>query len=31
MKILVFNPPFGVILCDEKTRAVLFVGNIYEP
>jgi|HubBroStandDraft_4_1064222.scaffolds.fasta_scaffold1969463_1 hypothetical protein len=29
-KTLVFDRPFGVLLCDESTDAVLFAGVVYE-
>jgi serpin B len=29
-KTLVFDRPFGVLLCDESTEAVLFAGVVYE-
>ena len=30
-KSLTFDRPFGVLLCDERTDAVLFAGVIYDP
>src|SRR5437588_2096621 len=30
-KVLVFNRPFALLLCDEQTGAILFAGVIYEP
>jgi serpin B len=30
-KTLIFDRPFGVMLCDEQTDAVLFAGVVYDP
>jgi serine protease inhibitor len=30
-KVLVFDRPFGIVLCDLQTGAVLFAGVVYEP
>ena len=31
VKILVFNRPFALLLCDTQTNTILFVGVVYEP
>jgi serpin B len=30
-KVLVFDRPFGLLLCDTQTGAILFAGVIYDP